>query len=93
MCNIYRIRHSFVRPNLSAVICVCEVKLETMAYSKERYRFEISDSETANNGFESSESEFSGLNSSSSSDGGDRPRPSVPSNQWSSTVPPSVVVH
>ena len=47
MCNIYLIRHSFVRPNLSAVICVCEVKLETMAYSKERYRFEISDSETA----------------------------------------------
>ena len=96
MCNIYRIRHSFVRPNLSAVICVCEVKLETMAYSKERYGFDISDSETANNGYESSESEFSGLNSSSSSDeetiiasdsdGGERPRPSVPSNQWSSKI-------
>ena len=85
MCNIYRIQHSFVRPNLSAVICVCEVKLETMAYSKERYGFDISDSETANNGYESSESEFSGLISSSSSDeetiiasdsdGSDRPRP------------------
>ena len=56
-----------------------------MAYSKERYGFDISDSKTANNGYESSESKFSGLNSSSSSDeetiiasesdGSDRPRP------------------